>query len=59
MTADDLEPIEPDHVIQAHGLADDDEPTPRPSASRPKTTLASVFSCLRCSSRMTPPQLVE
>ena len=31
MTADDLEPIEPDHVIQAHGLADDDEPTPRPS----------------------------
>ena len=35
------------------------EPTPRPIASRPKTTLASVLSCFCCSSLMTPPQLVE
>lgn len=35
------------------------EPTPRPIASKPKTTLASVLSCFCCSSLMTPPQLVE
>ena len=33
MTPDELEPIHPDHVVQAHGVADDDEPTPRPSAA--------------------------
>jgi DNA-binding YbaB/EbfC family protein len=28
---DDDRPISPDHIIQAHGIADDDEPTPRPT----------------------------